>query len=67
MISLFERMIIEKTLREEGRYEKAEYIHSNDMCHVFVTEIGLVPVNRENGHFNEKEYELMVQKLLNNS
>lgn len=60
-LGLFEQMILCRVLREAG-YEEVHYAHSNDRCHVFHTDLGLVPVDRETGTFESKDYRQMFQK-----
>lgn len=57
-LGLFEQMILCRILIE-ANYKAVKYTHSNDRCHVFHTDVGLVAVNRETGEFDSKEYKKM--------
>lgn len=61
-IGLFENIIISRALIEAD-YKDVEYAHSNELCHVFNTDIGLVAVCQETGKFDSKEYKLWNDKL----
>lgn len=54
-LGLFEQMILCRVLTE-AEYKEVHYAHSNDRCHVFHTDIGLVTVDRETGKFDSKDY-----------
>ncbi|WP_342436755.1 hypothetical protein NSS79_25995 [Paenibacillus sp. FSL L8-0436] len=59
-LGLFEQMLLCRVLTEAD-YKEVQYAHSNDRCHVFHTDIGLVAVDRETGKFDSKDYKQMFQ------